>query len=107
MCWGWNDPGAPETGAAAEVVHFAPQRHASVLNPSCLSVICQGAALIYSNNNTLQISLKIGQLGETGRIQGKFAARRMFCPELSTETVDSFPLAERLASVQPEPGIVG
>jgi hypothetical protein len=97
----------PEAGDAAEVVHFGGHRHRSFLNPLTLSGICQSLPIKSCNNNALKIRPKNRQAKEPGRIQGKFGARRMLYPELSTETVDSFSLADGACSVQPAPGIVG
>jgi len=98
---------APAAGVEAKVVHFARHRHPRFLNPLTLSAICPRLAIKSFSNKALKIRLKNRQPDEPGRIQGKFAAHRMLCPELSTETVDSFPLADRLCSVQPSVGIVG
>jgi hypothetical protein len=95
----------PEAGGAAEVVHLGCHRHRTFLNPLTLSGICQSLPIKSCNNNTLKNRLKNRQAGEPGRIQGKFAARRLFYPELSTEMVDSFSLAQVACSVQPTPGI--
>jgi hypothetical protein len=53
----------------------------------------------------LQNCLKTRQSNEPGRIQGKFRSSRMFCAELSTESVDSFLLAPLHISLQAKPGI--
>jgi hypothetical protein len=94
-------------GAGAKVVHFGSARHDNVVNPLGLSVICLSLIKKHSDNNILKNSPKFVQSMEPSQIQGKFPTRRIFCPDLSTETVDSFPLAGPPASVQPRAGITG
>jgi hypothetical protein len=50
----------------------------------------------------LRICLFFVQHDERAKKQGKFAAPEIFSANLSTETVDSFPLAPEPATLQPE-----
>jgi hypothetical protein len=53
----------------------------------------------------LKICLFFRHLNESGRKQGKFRNAKKFPAELSTKTVESFPLALCLSSLQPRAGI--
>jgi len=50
--------------------------------------------------SNLNICLKNRRISERGRKQGKFPALEIFSAGLSTETVDSFPLAPVWISLQ-------
>jgi hypothetical protein len=69
------------------------------------SDICPRSHFLLNEIMVLKMCLKIRQVGEGGRIQGKFRLRQSFPTELSTETGDTFPLAPAALSLQRRWGI--
>jgi hypothetical protein len=65
------------------------------------SSICQSVKNLPLKIKYLQFRLKIRQITESSRKQQDFRGRQIFSAGLSTETVDSFPLAPARGSLQP------
>ena len=92
-------------GLRAKVVHLWHAGHKPVIETfdyAGISLVCVNLSF---KNNTLIMCLINRQIGERGEKQGKFRSGRMFCADLSTETVDSFSLAPVRGSLQPRRGI--
>jgi hypothetical protein len=89
----------------AEVFHFEEFGHGTVTNFLGFSGICQGYENLLFKINDLMFCLFFRQLSETGRKQGKLRHAKNFPAELSTESVDSFPLALVPSPLQPRGGI--
>ncbi|VVT15212.1 hypothetical protein RV134_270236 [Roseovarius sp. EC-HK134] len=87
-------------------MHWPWVRHASVTKSLVFSTFCQGHIFLLIDINVLINCLKIRHLNEPSRIQGKFPLPGNLSAELSTETVDSFPLALRVGSLQHSGGII-
>jgi hypothetical protein len=66
-----------------------------------ISGICESQENLSSDFNGLQMCPKNRHLHETGMNQGKIGRRQIFSAELSPDSVDSFPLATAVSSVQP------
>jgi hypothetical protein len=58
-----------------------------------VSDVCSQSQKVLHDFNALPICLKIGRSGEASRKQGEFRDAGVFSTELSTFSVDRFPLA--------------
>jgi hypothetical protein len=83
------------------LVHFEHQLHKPVTESLDFTSICQMVKNLSFEISTLNICLFFRQIAESPRIQRKFRAHKNFSAKLSTETVDSFPLATGHGSLQP------
>ncbi|MDQ2094733.1 hypothetical protein [Rhodalgimonas zhirmunskyi] len=83
-----------------QVVHRKSACHKRVTKMLMFSVFCCVVKLLLSENNSLIMCLKIGQINEAGRKQGKFPDALKLLSDLSTGMVDALALASRHAALQ-------
>jgi hypothetical protein len=74
-------------------VHLLNRRYNLVIETFDYAGLSRVDDILSNKINILIKRLKIRQIVEGGQKQGKIPSPRMFCAELSPETVDSFSLA--------------
>jgi hypothetical protein len=87
-------------GFLQEVVHFSHGIHTRVTKTPLLSDVWHVGNFLSNEINGLKFRLKNRHVNEMARKQGKIRKVKTFSADLSPETVDFFPLAQRAISLQ-------